>query len=51
MSKGREIFGYLDDIVTAITDAEEFTHGMSYEMFAADNKTATSALSSKPFLR
>ncbi|MDP2992862.1 MAG: hypothetical protein Q8N82_05810 [Deltaproteobacteria bacterium] len=31
MSKGREISDYLDDLVTAIADAEEFTHGMSYE--------------------
>ena len=39
MSKGREISDYLNDIITAIADAEEFTHGMSYEMFAADKKT------------
>lgn len=38
MSKGREISDYLDDIVAAIADAEEFTHGMSYEMFAADKQ-------------
>lgn len=39
MSKGREISDYLDDIVTSIADVEEFTNGMSYEMFAADKKT------------
>jgi uncharacterized protein with HEPN domain len=38
MSKGQEISDYLDDAVTAITDAEDFTRGMSYEMFAADKK-------------
>jgi len=30
MSKGREISDYLDDIVPAIADAEEFTREMSY---------------------
>ena len=39
MSKGREISDFLDDIITAIADTAEFTHGMSYEMFAADKKT------------
>jgi uncharacterized protein with HEPN domain len=40
MSKRQEISDYIDDIITAIADAAEFTHGMSYEMFAADKKTA-----------
>ncbi|MDD5154508.1 MAG: DUF86 domain-containing protein [Desulfovibrionales bacterium] len=44
MSKGREISDYLDDIVTAIADAGEFTHGMSYEMFAADKKTVNAVI-------
>jgi uncharacterized protein with HEPN domain len=44
MSKGREISDYLDDIVTAIADAEEFTQGMSYEMFAADKKTVNALI-------
>ena len=44
MSKGREISDYLDDIVTAIADAEEFTRGMSYEMFAADKKTVNAVI-------
>jgi uncharacterized protein with HEPN domain len=44
MSKGREISDYLDDIVTAIADAAEFTRGMSYEMFAADKKTVNAVI-------
>jgi uncharacterized protein with HEPN domain len=44
MSKGREISDYLDDIVTAIADVEEFTHGMCYEMFAADKKTVNAVI-------
>ncbi|MBA4393044.1 MAG: hypothetical protein C0407_05780 [Desulfobacca sp.] len=44
MSKGREISDYLDDIVAAIADAEEFTRGMSYEMFAADKKTVNAVI-------
>ncbi|MCX5842570.1 MAG: DUF86 domain-containing protein [Deltaproteobacteria bacterium] len=44
MSKGREISDYLDDIVTAIADAEEFTRGMSYEIFAADKKTVNAVI-------
>jgi uncharacterized protein with HEPN domain len=44
MSKEREISDYLDDIVMAIADAEEFTRGMSYEMFAADKKTVNAVI-------
>jgi uncharacterized protein with HEPN domain len=44
MSKGREISDYLDDIVTAIADVEEFTNGMSYEMFAADKRTVNAVI-------
>ena len=43
MSKGREISDYLDDIVIAIADVEEFTDGMSYEMFA-DKKTVNAVI-------
>jgi len=41
MSKGREISDYLDDIITAIADAEEFTHGMSYEMLQRTRRRPT----------
>ena len=44
MSKGREISDYLDDIITAISDTEEFIHGMSYETFAADKKTINAVI-------
>jgi uncharacterized protein with HEPN domain len=44
MSKGREISDYLDDIRTAIADAVEFTHGMSYEMFETDKKTVSAVI-------
>jgi uncharacterized protein with HEPN domain len=44
MSEGREISDYLDDIVTAIADVEEFTNGMSYEKFAADKKTINAVI-------
>ncbi len=39
MSKSREIDDYLDDILTAITDVEDFIHSASYEIFAEDKKT------------
>ena len=44
MSKGREISDYIDDIITAITDVVEFTHGMSYEMFETDKKTVNAVI-------
>ncbi len=44
MSKEREISDYLDDIVAAIADTEDFTRGMSYEMFAADKKTVNAVI-------
>jgi uncharacterized protein with HEPN domain len=44
MSKGREAADYFDDILTAIGDIAEFTHGMSYETFAADKKTANAVI-------
>ena len=41
MSKGRELSDYIDDIINAISDVADFTHGMSYEMFVADKKTVS----------
>jgi hypothetical protein len=32
----RKLTDYLDDILIAMTDIEEFTHGMSYELFSGD---------------
>jgi uncharacterized protein with HEPN domain len=46
MSKARELTDYLNDIITAIADVEEFTRGMSYEMFAADKKTVNAVIRS-----
>lgn len=46
MSKARELTDYLNDIITSIVDVEEFTHGMSYEMFAADKKTVNAVIRS-----
>ena len=46
MSKGREISDYLDDILTAIVDVEEFTRGMHYEKFAEDKKTVNAVIRS-----
>jgi uncharacterized protein with HEPN domain len=46
MFKGREIVDYLTDIVTAIDEVEEFTHGMSYAEFAADKKTINAVIRS-----
>ena len=44
MSKGRELSDYFDDIITAITDTAEFTQGMSFEIFAADEKTVNAVI-------
>jgi uncharacterized protein with HEPN domain len=46
MPKTRELTDYLKDIVTAIADVEEFTRGMSYEVFAADKKTVYAVIRS-----
>ncbi|MCX5806026.1 MAG: DUF86 domain-containing protein [Proteobacteria bacterium] len=46
MSKGREMADYLDDILTAIADVEEFTRGMHYETFAEDKKTVNAVIRS-----
>ncbi|MFN2366546.1 MAG: DUF86 domain-containing protein [Desulfurivibrionaceae bacterium] len=46
MSKGAEIADYLEDIVNAIAEVEEFIQGMSYEDFAADRKTINAVIRS-----
>jgi len=46
MSKGREMADYLNDILTAIADIEEFTRGMHYDTFAEDKKTANAVIRS-----
>jgi len=46
MSKERELADYLDDILIAMTDIEEFTHGMSYESFSGDKKTINAVIRS-----
>jgi len=44
MSKGREISDYIEDVINAISDIEDFTQGMSYEMFASDKKTVNAVI-------
>jgi uncharacterized protein with HEPN domain len=44
MSKARELTDYLNDIITAIADVEEFTQGISYEAFVADKKTVNAGV-------
>jgi len=46
MSKGREISDYIDDILSAIAEVDEFTRGMDYEAFAADKKTINAVIRS-----
>ncbi len=46
MSKEQELTDYLNDIIIAITDIEEFTLGMSYEMFSGDKKTINAVIRS-----
>ncbi|MDD4998108.1 MAG: DUF86 domain-containing protein [Syntrophales bacterium] len=46
MSEGREISDYLDDILTAIVDVEEFTCGMHFETFTEDKKTVNAVIRS-----
>jgi uncharacterized protein with HEPN domain len=46
MSKEREIADYLDDIIIAMTDIEEFTHGMSFDLFSRDKKTVNAVIRS-----
>lgn len=46
MSKGGEISDYLNDIIAAIAEVEEFTSGMNYDDFAADKKTINAVIRS-----
>ena len=46
MSKGREITDYLDDILTALSDVEDFTRGMYFETFSEDKKTINAVIRS-----
>jgi uncharacterized protein with HEPN domain len=45
-TKTRDISDYLDDIATAINEAEEFTSNMTYETFASDRKTVNAVIRS-----
>lgn len=44
MSKGREISDYLNDILNACAEVEEFTRGMDFESFEADKKTVNAVI-------
>jgi len=46
MSKNQEVTDYLNDILSAIADIEEFTRGMSYETFSSDKKTVNAVVRS-----
>ena len=46
MSKTRAFADYLNDIITAIADIEEFTRGMSYKAFSEDKKTVNAVIRS-----
>jgi uncharacterized protein with HEPN domain len=46
MSKGRDVSDYIDDIMTAVTDVEQFVLNMTYEAFAADKKTINAVIRS-----
>jgi uncharacterized protein with HEPN domain len=46
MSKGREITDYLDDILGAIAEIEEFLQGMTYEAFIEDRRTINAVIRS-----
>jgi len=47
MSEGREIADYLDDIRDAVTEVEEFTRDMDYEVFAMSSFMTMILLESK----
>mgnify|MGYP001271231408 CR=1 FL=1 len=49
MSEEREVSDYIDDIVSAIADVEEFTRGMSYDIFTADRKTLSAVIRASKF--
>lgn len=46
MFKGRELVDYLNDILTAITEIDDFTRGMNYEDFTTDKKTINAVIRS-----
>lgn len=46
MSKAQEITDYINDIISAISDIEEFTRGMSFEVFSTDKKTVNAVIRS-----
>ena len=50
MYKARELVDYLDDVLTAIKDVEEFTRGMNYDTFAEDKKTVNAVIRSLEIL-
>ena len=50
MSKGREISDYIDDIISAVSEVEDFTRGMSYETFVSDKKTINAVIRSLEIL-
>ena len=46
MSKGREITDYLDDILGAIAEIEDFLQEMTYEAFIVDRRTINAVIRS-----
>lgn len=42
----RDIMDYIQDILTSITDVEEFIEGMTFEDFSNDKKTVNAAIRS-----
>lgn len=46
MFKGREMTDYLADILTAITEIDDFTRGINYEEFTTDKKTINAVIRS-----
>jgi len=42
----RELLDYVEDILAAINEVEEFTAGMDFEQFAADKKTVNAVIRS-----
>jgi len=46
MSKGRELGDYLADILTAITEVEQFIADMSFDQFEEDRKTINAVIRS-----
>ncbi|MCD6525979.1 MAG: DUF86 domain-containing protein [Desulfuromonas sp.] len=46
MSSKREVYDFLNDILDAISDLHEFTTGMTFEDFCADQKTINACIRS-----